>query len=45
MGRRNETRLFANKGWCSIEWNTTYKATDMLLKICYIAEGDNIPEV
>ena len=38
-------RCFANRDGCSIKWNNTLKALEILLKLGHIVKGNNIAEV
>ena len=44
-GPTEGNRCFANRDRCSIKWNNTLKAWEILLKLDHIVKGNNIAEV
>ena len=47
MGQQNKTGVysFANRDGCSIDWNNTLKALEILLKLDHYVKRNNIAEV
>ena len=44
-GSTERNRCFANRDGCSINWNKTLKALEILLKLDHIVKGNNIAQV
>ena len=44
-GSTERNRCFANRDGCSINWNNTLKALEILLNFDHIVKGNNIAEV
>ena len=44
-GSTERNRCFASRDGCSIKWNNTIKALEILLKLDHIVKGNKIAEV
>ena len=44
-GSTDRNKGFANRDGCSIKWNNTLKALEILLKLDHIVKGNNVAEV